>query len=293
MIKSMTAFARADTITDRFHVDIEIRSYNSRYLDISLKVPHGYQPLESQIKTLISEYAARGRIEIRIQIQDQSEQAYVYEINTIKARAYHKALVELADLLTLDGPGITAELMAGAGVIQAADNEKEFDVLWPVVKRCLKTAMNDLDAMRRKEGENIAADFKIRLGFIEKTLERIKAESSGLIMIYKERLTERIAALTNGVVEIDSARIAQEAAILADRSDISEEIVRARSHLDQFRDLMEADEPAGRKLNFLLQEFNREFNTMGSKTGKADVSHLVVSVKSELEKLREQVQNIE
>lgn len=289
----MTAFSRADILKDDFQVDIEIRSYNSRHLDISLKLPHGCASLENRIKSFLSEHVARGRIETRIQVKDQSEDAYAYEINTAKAGAYHNALKQMADLLKLDKAAITTDILVNAGVIQAASSETDDAVLWPVVKACLEKVTTDLDAMRTKEGDHIATDFEDRLEFIEKNLKKIKDESAGLPQIYKERLMDRIATLTGGVVEIDPARIAQEAAILADKSDISEEIVRANSHLAQFREIMHGDEPAGRKLNFLLQEFNREFNTMGSKTGKADVSHLIVSVKSELEKIREQVQNIE
>ena len=147
--------------------------------------------------------------------------------------------------------------------------------------------------MRKKEGDFISQDFKKRLKYIEQTLNKIKRASKDLLSHYQEKLKERMAALTQGIVEIESSRIAQEAAFLADRSDISEEIVRARSHLKQFRDIMTASEPSGRKLNFLLQEFTREFNTMGVKAGNADVSHMIVGVKTELEKIREQVQNVE
>ena len=137
------------------------------------------------------------------------------------------------------------------------------------------------------------SNFSNRPEFIESGLRQIDAAADGLLPVYRDKLTARIEALTQGVAELDPARISQEAAIAADRSDISEEIVRVRSHIRQFRDIMHADEPAGRKLNFLLQEFNREFNTMGSKIGQAEVAHLIVDIKAEIEKLREQVQNIE
>ncbi|MBW2606785.1 MAG: DUF1732 domain-containing protein [Deltaproteobacteria bacterium] len=147
--------------------------------------------------------------------------------------------------------------------------------------------------MRSKEGNFIAADITKRLDYIENCLTQIKDKSHDLLAYYQQRLKERIDSLTKGIVEIELGRIAQEAAFLADRSDISEEIVRAASHLKQFRDIADSEESSGRKLNFLLQELNREFNTMGSKTEKAHISHIVVDVKSELEKIREQVQNVE
>jgi uncharacterized protein (TIGR00255 family) len=147
--------------------------------------------------------------------------------------------------------------------------------------------------MRRREGEFIAADIGQRIDGVSLTLEKIEAAANGLLEKYRDRLQARITALTDGIIAIDSDRIIQEAAILADRSDITEEIVRAASHLAQFRSLMLAEEPAGRKLNFLMQELNREFNTIGSKSDTSAIAHMVVDVKAELEKIREQVQNVE
>jgi uncharacterized protein (TIGR00255 family) len=185
-------------------------------------------------------------------------------------------------------------MMAGVpGMIRLKESETEAEPVWAAAAEALSAALDDLEAMREKEGAFMAEDFAARLAAIEADIDRIAAQSDGLLEHYRDRLSNRIAALTQGMVEIDPARIAQEAAFLADRSDISEEITRARSHVAQFRAMLADGEPAGRKLNFLLQEFNREFNTMGSKTGSTDVSHIVVRLKSELEKIREQVQNVE
>lgn len=292
MIKSMTAYAEAETFNENLSIKVEIRSYNSRHLDVSLKLPHGYQSIEPKIKSRVAETVARGRVELWVRIVDASEEAFAYEVNAPKAKAYYKAVSQMNSLLGFDEK-ITTETLLGAGVVQAVENEKDADKIWPEIKSCLDTALSDLDAMRKKEGDYMAADFMDRLAFIERTLKTIEKDAAKLPELYRERLQERIAALTGGVVEIDPSRIAQEAAILADKSDISEEIVRANSHVKQFKTIMASKEPGGRKLNFLLQEFNREFNTMGAKTGKADVAHLIVTVKSELEKLREQVQNVE
>jgi uncharacterized protein (TIGR00255 family) len=147
--------------------------------------------------------------------------------------------------------------------------------------------------MKQAEGAALKADLDQRLGFIEDCIARVAEKTDGMLFLYQEKLKTRIVALTQGMVDIDPARIAQEAAFIADRSDISEELVRAKSHLNQFRQLMAATEPAGRSLNFLLQEFNREFNTMGSKAGDAGIAHMIVSAKTELEKIREQIQNVE
>jgi uncharacterized protein (TIGR00255 family) len=189
---------------------------------------------------------------------------------------------------------ITLDLLVGAGgIFKPVEKAPNADILWQALKGCMDLALDDLEAMRRKEGDFIAEDIERRLDLISDCLKRIEKGSKDLLMQYQERLKERISLLTQNMIELDPARIAQEAAFLADRSDISEEIVRAASHLNQFHQIMNDVEPAGRKLNFLLQELNREFNTMGSKIGNAETAHLIIDVKSELEKIREQIQNVE
>lgn len=199
----------------------------------------------------------------------------------------------MQDALHLPGD-VTLDVLIGAGgIIKPAEADRDLDPVWAVVGECLEDALASLNRMRQREGEALAADFGQRLEIIEKHLRTIEKASEGMLAVYQAKLRERIDVLTQGQVEIDPGRLAQEAAFLADRSDISEEIVRAASHLEQFRRILEGDAPAGRKLNFLLQEFNREFNTMGAKTTRTEVAHRVVELKCELEKIREQVQNVE
>jgi len=289
----MTAFARLEKIKDKPNITIEIRSYNSRHLDIALRIPHGCLPLEDKIKGLVSERIVRGRIEIAVQIRENSDETYEFEINEATAAAYHKALVQLKERFNI-GTEISLDLLAGAsGIIKPAELERDLETLWRIIKDGMIEALNDLDEMRAKEGSFIGRDFSKRLDYIEQCIDQIEKNTGDLLLYYQDRLKERIAVLTNGMIEIDSGRIAQEAAHIADKSDISEEIVRVQSHIKQFREIMSSDEPGGRKLNFLLQEFNREFNTMGAKAASVNVSHIIVEVKSELEKLREQVQNVE
>ncbi len=293
MIKSMTAFSSAEKTEHGYTVTAEIRTYNSRYLDITLRIPHTYLRLEDRIKTLVSRRLSRGRIEVHIQIREVSDPEYLVEIDAPKMKALQASVARLKTTYDIPGELPLEYLLGSGGVIRLVESEKDIEISWPAIETCLARALDDLDAMRNREGDAISRDFEKRLDFIEQSLKQIKAASTGLPSLYQERLKDRIASLTNGMVEIDPARIAQEAAFHADRSDISEEIVRADSHLKQFRSIMASEEAAGRKLNFLLQEFNREFNTMGSKAGNADLSHIIVSVKSELEKIREQVQNVE
>ena len=294
MIQSMTAFAVAETVEENnLSARVEIRSYNSKNLDISLRLTAGWLALEERVKRVISERISRGRIEINLRVEDRSEAAVAFDIDETKAGAYLGALRELKESLALSGD-IPLELVASVhGIIKPAETQRDPEADWPIISSCLGQALDELTAMRRKEGAFMADDLTTRLNFIESVLTEIEAAAADITTQYRERLLERVTRLTEGQVDLDAARIAQEAAILADRSDISEETVRAGSHIAQFRDIMTGGGPAGRKLNFLLQEFNREFNTMGAKAASVNVSHIIVEVKSELEKLREQVQNVE
>ena len=294
MIKSMTAFAADESTEGSVSVFTEIRSYNSRYLDITLHVPRVYMCLENRIKELISKKIFRGRVEIKLTIKNDADEARDFEVNLPKAHAYQRALIQLNNDLNLSFEKISLGMILGAeGIVKPAMVETDTEFLWPVISKSLERAADLLYIMRNQEGEYICKDFKNRLDYIEKNIEEIESKTKGILNLYQERLKKRIIDLTKGVVDIDPVRIAQEAAILADKSDVSEEILTVKSHIKQFRIFMDSQEPAGRKLNFLLQEFNREFNTIGSKTDKAEISHMVVDIKSELEKLREQVQNVE
>ncbi|CAB5079464.1 UPF0701 protein YicC [Olavius algarvensis associated proteobacterium Delta 3] len=293
MIRSMTAYAQSEATVDQLTASAEVRSYNSRHLDLALRVPHGYRGLEERIKSLVTGFVDRGRVELHVKIRDESEKAFAYDINLAGAEAYHRALLRLKEHFDIDDAIPLQMLSHAEGVIKPAEIERDLDRVWHALKSCLEDAFIQLNAMREREGDFLFRDFKERLSVIENSIDRIESAATDLTVFYRNRLMDRIATLTKDIIELDPARISQEAAILADRSDISEETVRARSHLHQFRTLLSADGPVGRKLNFLLQEFNREFNTMASKAGNADISHTIVSVKSELEKLREQVQNVE
>lgn len=293
MIKSMTAFSSVEKHQDNMNIQVEIRSYNSRHLDLNLRMTHGYMGAEEKLRSLIAATVVRGRVEVKVGIRDEAEIGYAFEVDAPKARAYHKALSELKGYLGTTGE-IPLDLVVSKGdVIRPVEQARDVDRAWGVAEPCVKEALADLDTMRLREGKHIADDFVMRLQRIEASLAEIRDNSKGLLQVYKNRLKERILVLTKDVVKVDEGRIEQEAALLADKSDISEELVRAVSHIQQFNTLMAGPDPSGQSLNFLLQELNREFNTIGSKTGKADVAYAVVAVKSELEKLREQVQNVE
>lgn len=293
MMKSMTAYAVAEKNEQDILVRVEMRAYNSRHLDIALRLSQGYLTLEEKIKGLISQTIERGRIDVRIMVKDSGETASAYEVDLPKARAYHAAAQTLEEDLKLKVSLSVNQLAAVPGVIRPAENSSTAETVWPLMAVCLQQTLQHLDQMRRQEGAFVAKDLGLRIDAIEDRLIQIEKNTDGLLPLYRDKLHARIKQLTQGEVDLDPARITQEAALLADRSDISEEIVRVKSHIEQFRATMAGDEPAGRKLNFLLQEFNREFNTMGSKAGQASVAHIIVDVKAEIEKIREQVQNIE
>jgi len=294
MLKSMTGYAFAERRDGELTASAEIRSVNSRYLDIVLRLPAGYAAFEEKLRGIIDSCMERGRLELRMVIQDNSEATLAYKVDLERARAYFEAARQLDDHLKLGAGAPSLEhLLCLSGMISPADNPLDIEAHWSMTEAVVREALSGLERMRMKEGDFIAQDLLQRLDIIEQGIDHIEGNVADVVTQYRDRLMARVEALTRGVVEIDQARIAQEASILADRSDISEEIVRARSHVQQFRGIMASDEPAGRKLNFLLQEFNREFNTMGAKAGQAELAHVIVDIKSEIEKLREQVQNIE
>ncbi len=293
MINSMTAYASALKTENTISVNVEIRAYNHRYLDIVIRLARSCRFMESDLKKLIAQRISRGRLEVKVHITDDSDEALAYTFDESKAEALNTILRQLKERFQISGD-ISLDLFTRwNGLIQSAENVPDEEAQFALTASCLNEALDKLIEMRRREGAFISDDFDKRINRLETYLQTIKIESQGLFSYYQERLKERIRNITEGMVEVDDARIAQEAAFYADKSDLSEELVRIKSHLIQFRKFTDSPEPAGRKLNFLLQELNREFNTIGSKTEKVCVSHTVVDAKAELEKLREQVQNVE
>ncbi len=293
MIYSMTAYASTEKAENNISASVEIRSYNHRYLDIVLRLARSCQYMESNLKKLIAQRVSRGRLEVKVHITDDSDEALAYTLNEPKAEALNTILCQLKERFQIGGDISLEMFTRWNGLIQMAENMPDEEAQLALTTSCLNEALDQLIEMRCREGAFISVDFKKRINRLETYTKTIKTESEGLFSYYQERFKERIRNITDGKVEIDDGRIAQEAAVFSEKSDLTEEMVRIKSHLIQFRKLSDSPEPAGRKLNFLLQELNREFNTIGSKTEKANVAHTVVDAKAELEKLREQVQNVE
>lgn len=293
MIKSMTAFAQSVYTLDTITADVTIRSYNSRHLDIAFYCPETCQIFEEDIKKIIARTHARGRVEIRLHIQDTAGDLEQFEVDKVKAASYFAALETLKKELSLTGDISLDHMLSAKNLIVSAKTQQDSKKLWEAVQPAVEAASEQLNDMRHQEGSNLCSDLAARIDYIENSLNQVQTLVGQIPEIYRQKLMERIVRLTKDTDVIDPVRIAQEAAVLADKSDVSEEITRLQSHIKQFRDILDAPESEGRKLNFLIQEFNREFNTIGSKSGNAELSHTMVDLKSELEKIREQVQNIE
>jgi uncharacterized protein (TIGR00255 family) len=294
MIKSMTGYGKAEAVLAGRKFTMEMKSVNHRFLEISLRLPGMLLPLEGEIKKRIGEKFSRGRIEatLRVDGDGNAENEGRFTLNLPLVRNYHALLHQLKEELHL-GDEITLAVMAGfRDAFVPAETVQDPATLWEGLSKILADAIRTLTEMREKEGESLKRDLTTRLDRIGGFLEGIAGRAPQVVLDYQKRLTDRVRELTGGMV-IDEARLLQEVAIMAEKSDITEEVVRFRSHIGQFTDLLAGADAAGRKIDFLIQEMGREINTIGSKSGNAEISRNVIEIKSELAKLREQVQNIE
>jgi uncharacterized protein (TIGR00255 family) len=291
----MTGYGRAEAVLGGRKYVVEIKSLNHRYLELSLRIPANLLPLEMEIKKKINEHLIRGKIDVTIRRETYSgiEGSRLLEVNLPLVKNYYDLLIQLKDLFNLK-EDITLDMMAGLKdvFISLETLEDEITVLWEGLAGVLSDAIAALIDMRQKEGEVLGQDLKARLYLINEHLDEIDARAPQIVLEYQKRLVARIRELMDGMV-IDESRLSQEVAIMAEKSDITEEIVRFRSHIKQFFEMLKSPEAMGRKVDFLIQEMNREVNTIGSKSSDAEVSCHVIEIKSELAKLREQVQNLE
>lgn len=292
MPRSMTAFARLESTEGPFPLSLEIRSVNSRYCEVVIRAPRSFAPIEDRIRRLVQERLIRGRVELSIQMGGEQRAGVSFEPDVTLAGAYLDAATTLGRTLGLPGSLDLPTLLELARDVIAVREEKE-DIArhWPFIKERLNELFSIAVGMAETEGERLAGDLRARMDQIDRWLSDISAQSADRVEDARNAIRERIAGAL-GEITLDEGRIAQEAAILADRLDITEENVRAASHVKQFRSVLAGDGPVGRKLDFLLQELFREVNTMASKSADVSISHLAVEIKAEMEKLREQVQNL-
>ena len=290
-MRSMTAYARNELDWNNLHFNVEMKTLNHRYCDIFLKLPQKLLSLEEDIKRLIGKFITRGRVECTLKISGDMVGLPVLSVNWEAARAYYSLLKDLKTGLGLNGD-ITLDMFLGVKDIFTTEEEKNnIEEFWPPVKQVIEEALNEIKSMRQQEGEKLKKDIENRIQYIATILNKIKGYIPETLQNYAQRLKQRVKELTG--IEIDQDRLVQEVVLFAERSDITEEIVRLETHLQKFKEWLEKDEPVGRKLDFLLQEMHREANTMGVKANNTFVSQKVVEIKTELEKIRQQIQNIE
>jgi uncharacterized protein (TIGR00255 family) len=292
MIKSMTGYGRVEALCGGRNIVVEAKSVNHRFLEIALRTPALLYPLEMEYKKKIGERFKRGRIDISIRLEGEGADTSRVNLNMEVARGYFDVLTRLKNEFDIQEP-IHLKTLIGFRDIFTPPAETQLDAdFLDQVEKTLQEALSMLVNMRQDEGIALFSDMQMRLQSIQKTTETIRLRAPQVVMEYQKRLSDRIKELTAGF-EMDPARLAQEVAIMADRCDITEEIVRMQSHISQFEALLQSDEAEGRKIDFLLQEMNREINTIGSKGNDAEIARQVIDAKSELGKLREQAQNIE
>jgi uncharacterized protein (TIGR00255 family) len=290
----MTGYGRGESVQDGFKITVELSSVNRRQGEISLYLPRELEALESRIRDEVNRRIARGRLTGKVSLQtgNGSWQGKV-KLNAALARAYARELSRLAKDLKLSDR-ITLEVLVRApGVLQADESVSDAEAFWPAVEKALKKALDGLVRMREREGTHLAKDLQQRIAVLRKSIERVQKQAPEVLKRYEQHLRERIRNAGLEMPGLDDERLLKEVVYFADRSDISEELTRLQSHFQQFDDCLKTKEPVGRTLDFLAQEMNREVNTIGSKANDSLISREIVNLKAELEKFREQVQNVE
>ncbi len=292
MLISMTGFGNGGAESDGISVNVELRSVNARFFECSARIPKSIQHLENQIKEQIRTRINRGKINLNINIEIAATDALPVKVNVEAARAYYLLLRNLQESVGIDTVINIDTLLRFPEVFQLEDKSETLEKQWELTHAALDQAIDSLAEMRKNEGEEIVRDLNMRIDIMEAAIAKIEDLSRDTVEMERKRLQERIQQIL-GSDKIDPARLEQEIVIFADKIDITEELVRFRSHVKFFREALLAPTSEGRKLNFLLQEMNREANTISSKSYDATIAHTVVSIKEELERIREQIQNVE
>lgn len=292
MIKSMTGFGRGESVKGGKKFTVEIKTVNHRFIDVCIKCPRSISFLEDKVREVILGSLHRGKVDVVIIYEDNEEGNSTAVTDVNLADSYVKAfqlLKERYDLKDDIGISLFAKL---PDVIKIQKREDDHDLLWDILKDALSVSVDNLIKMREAEGENLKNKLLDKLSVIKEKLELIKSRAPHVVIDYKAKLEDRISALIDKS-DVDDERLAMEVALFADKCSIDEEIIRLESHISQFRDTLNSNDAVGRKLDFLVQEINREINTIGSKANDLTITKAVIDVKAELEKIREQVQNIE
>lgn len=292
MIKSMTGFGRAQATVDGMTVTVELKSVNHRYFEFSARVPRNYGFLEEKLKGFVNASVARGKTECFVGIENPDSDEVEVIVNTALARGYADAIRSLSELVGTKEQPTASQLSRFPDVLTVHKAEPDEERVWNAVQQTAQLALEQFLAMRQTEGEKLRADILSHADRIAQLVAFVESRSPQTVREYNEKLHRRMAELLEDA-NVDEQRLLTEAAIFADKVAVDEETVRLHSHLSQLHDFLEADEPIGRKLDFLVQEINRESNTIGSKAQDVEIAKAVIDIKAEVEKIREQVQNIE
>lgn len=291
-MKSMTGFAKSEINDHGIHAIVEIKSVNGRYLEPTIKLPRTLSSKEIEVRDMLRKALNRGSVFVNVQVEYAEGEAKIPGINIGKAKAIHDMLKQLQQELQIDNQVHLNQVLSFSQHFIESEKDDIAEMQWNVVREAMKQALKALDTARTNEGNELSADMLMRINMIEQSLVYVEERSKTRIPEERERLRQKLSILLDND-EIEEHRLNQEIIILADKLDVSEESVRLRSHIKYFRELLNDAEPIGRKLNFLTQELNREINTIGSKANDADIARIVVGMKEELERIREQAQNIE
>ena len=292
MVKSMTGYGRARQTLHGRDITVEVRSVNNRYLDCTVKVPRTYIFAEDAVKSRVQKAVSRGKVDVFITIDATAADETVVAVNEPLARGYYEALTKIRDMFSLEGELTAAVLAKFPDVLTVTKAEEDLESVAGDICAVLDEALEAYNAMRAVEGEKLCEDIAGRVATIETVVGKVEERSPQTVAAYREKLTARMQEVLQSTT-IDESRILTEAAIFADKIAVDEETVRLRSHIAQLRTMLKSDQPVGRKLDFLIQEVNRECNTIGSKCNDLTIAQDVVNMKAEVEKIREQVQNIE
>lgn len=292
MIKSMTGYGKSEQTIDSLNVTVEIKSVNHRYFEFSARVPREYGFLEEKLKKYCNSLITRGKVECYVSVEDLEEREMEVNVNKTLAAGYVKALKELSERFGLKDDISAVTLSRYPDVITLHKASEDEERIWNAVKTVAETAVSKFIEMRETEGSKLRGDILSRADYIIECVEFVEGRSPETVREYNEKLKQRMKELL-GDAAVDEQRLLNEAAIYADKIAVDEETVRLRSHISQLREFMNSNEAIGRKLDFLVQEINREANTIGSKAQDVDIAKKVIAIKAEVEKIREQVQNIE
>ncbi len=292
MVKSMTGYGRARQTLHGRDITVEVRSVNNRYLDCTVKVPRTYIFAEDSVKSRVQKAVSRGKVDVFITIDATAADETVVAVNEPLARGYYEALTKIRDMFSLEGELTAAVLAKFPDVLTVTKAEEDLESVAGDICAVLDEALEAYNAMRSVEGVKLCEDIAGRVTTIETVVGKVEERSPQTVAAYREKLTARMQEVLQSTT-IDESRILTEAAIFADKIAVDEETVRLRSHIAQLRAMLKSDQPVGRKLDFLIQEVNRECNTIGSKCNDLTIAQDVVNMKAEVEKIREQVQNIE